>query len=175
MRRGAEKSKEKRASRARLHDFGCNPQGSTDIDDKDFCEFHTRCALKCTPIYTECLNGGFESRTRRSSAPFVRDCGVKRGDGLAPYYEDGSPSGRLRECPFAVCHCSRNLTRGQVALPNTLQECGVLPQFPAVELVGVEDAHWKRQLLGNDSHRLSQIRIVRYEHRNFEPPGVSVA
>ena len=45
---------------------------------------------------------------RRCSAPFVRDCGVKRGDGLAPYYEDGSPSSRLRECPFAVCHCSRD-------------------------------------------------------------------
>ena len=112
---------------------------------------------------------------RRSSAPFVRDCGVKRGDGLVPYYKDGSPSSRLRECPFAVCHCARELTRGQVALPNTLQECGVLPQFPAVELVGVEDAHWKIQLLSDDSHWLSQIRIVRYEHRNFELPGLSVA
>ena len=31
-------------------------------------------------------------------------------------------------------------TGGQLALPNTVQEGGVLSQFPAVELVGVEDA-----------------------------------
>ena len=38
------------------------PRDQLTLITKDFCEFSSRCTPKCTPI-TECLIGGFESRT----------------------------------------------------------------------------------------------------------------
>jgi hypothetical protein len=55
------------------------------------------------------------------------------------------------------------LARRQVSLPYPFEEGGVLPQFPTVELVRVQNANRKAEFLGDDPDRLRQVGIVRDE------------
>jgi hypothetical protein len=71
------------------------------------------------------------------------------------------PPRRLGKSPFAIGKGYRELARGQVTLPDPLEEGGVLPQFRAVELVWVEDAYTESEFLGDDPDDLIDFYVAR--------------
>ncbi len=62
----------------------------------------------------------------------------------------------------------------QVPLPDALDEGRVLPEFPAVKLMRVEDSNWQPILLGDDTRWLRQIGIIGDQNRHLEPFHVGV-
>jgi hypothetical protein len=71
------------------------------------------------------------------------------------------PPRRLGKSPFAIGKGYRELARCQVTLPDPLEEGGVLPQFPAVELVWVEDSYTESEFLGDDADDLIDFYVAR--------------
>ena len=53
-------------------------------------------------------------------------------------------------------------------MPDPLEEGGVLPQFPAVELMWVEDTYRESEFVGDDPNWLRQVGIICDEDRHLE-------
>ena len=85
-----------------------------------------------------------------------------------------SPSCRLRKRALPVGQHPRKLAGSQIPLPDALDEGRILPEFPAVKLMWVEDAYWQSNLLRDDADRLRKIGVVGDENCHLEPLRVGV-
>ncbi len=90
-------------------------------------------------------------------------------------YRDLLPACWLGKRSFAIPQRSRELAGCQIALADALNEGRILPQFSAMELVGIEDANQQFKILRNSAYWLGQVGVIRDENCNFKTPLKRIA